>query len=59
MKKIVLYLTEVVAELKKVVWPTRDMLFYSTILVVVISLMFAFYIMVADKILTQIVGLIL
>jgi preprotein translocase subunit SecE len=59
MKKLILYVNDVVAEMKKVVWPTRDALLYSTMLVIVISLVFAVYIMVVDKILNQIVGLIL
>jgi len=59
MKALILYLNDVVAELKKVVWPTRDMLIASTMVVIVISLIFAFYIMGVDKILSEIVSLIL
>lgn len=59
MKKIISYVNDVVAEMKKVVWPTREALLYSTMLVIVISVVFAVYIMVVDKILNQIVGLIL
>jgi len=59
MKALINYLNDVVAELKKVVWPTRDMLISSTVVVIVISLLFAFYIMGVDKLLSQVVGFIL
>jgi preprotein translocase SecE subunit len=59
MKKILLYLNDIVAEMKKVVWPTQEALIYSTVLVIVISMLFAVYILVVDKVLNQIVGLIL
>jgi preprotein translocase subunit SecE len=59
MKKILLYLNDIVAEMKKVVWPTRESLVYSTVLVIVISTLFAVYILIVDKVLNQIVGLIL
>jgi preprotein translocase subunit SecE len=59
MQKIIQYLNDIVAEMKKVVWPTRESLLYSTVLVIVISMLFAAYILVVDKVLNQIVGLIL
>ena len=59
MQKIVQYLNDIVAEMKKVVWPTQEALIYSTVLVIVISMLFAVYILVVDKVLNQIVGLIL
>jgi preprotein translocase subunit SecE len=59
MKKLVDYINDVVAELKKVVWPSKDTLVSSTVVVIVISLLFAVYILGVDKILNQIVGLIL
>jgi len=59
MKALINYLNDVVAELKKVVWPTRDMLIASTTVVIVISLIFAFYIMGVDKLLSEVVGFIL
>jgi preprotein translocase subunit SecE len=59
MKALINYLNDVVAELKKVVWPTRDMLITSTVVVIVISLLFAFYIMGVDKLLSEVVGFIL
>ncbi|OGJ88067.1 MAG: preprotein translocase subunit SecE [Candidatus Raymondbacteria bacterium RifOxyA12_full_50_37] len=59
MQKLILYLNDVVAELKKVVWPTRDMLTQSTIIVIVISLLFSIYILGVDKVLNFIVGFIL
>jgi preprotein translocase subunit SecE len=59
MKKLLEYINDVMAELKKVNWPTRDALFYSTVVVIVVSLFFAIYILGVDKVLNQIVGLIL
>jgi preprotein translocase subunit SecE len=59
MQKFILYLNDVVAELKKVVWPTRELLYHSTVIVMVISLIFAIYIMGVDKILNYVVGFIL
>ncbi|MFH0921726.1 MAG: preprotein translocase subunit SecE [Fibrobacterota bacterium] len=59
MNAIITYFNNVVAELKKVVWPTRDMLVASTLMVIIISLIFAIYILGVDKLLSLVVGLIL
>jgi preprotein translocase subunit SecE len=59
MKALINYLNDVVAELKKVVWPGQDMLITSTVVVIVISLLFAFYIMGVDKLLSEVVSFIL
>ncbi len=44
------YLGESWAELKKVVWPTRETVVRLTILVVVVSLIIGTYIFVLDRI---------
>jgi preprotein translocase subunit SecE len=59
MKTLIQYFYDVVAEMKKVIWPTREMLVASTVIVIVISLIFAAYIMGADWVLNKIVGLFL
>jgi preprotein translocase subunit SecE len=41
MNKIFSFLTEVVSELKKVTWPTRDELVGSTIIVCILVVVFA------------------
>ena len=47
------YLKEVRIELKKVAWPTWVELRYATMVVVVLSMAFAFFIMIVDKILKK------
>ena len=59
MNAIIAYIYDVVAELKKVVWPSRDMLIGSTLVVIVISVIFAIYIFGVDKLLSLVIGLIL
>ncbi|MBA4170037.1 MAG: preprotein translocase subunit SecE [Chloroflexi bacterium] len=44
------YVGESWAELKKVVWPTRETVIRLTILVVVVSLIIGMYIFVLDRI---------
>ena len=44
------YVGESWAELKKVVWPTRETVIRLTILVVAVSLLVGFYIFVLDSI---------
>jgi len=55
MDKIVKFLKEVVAELRKVTWPTKDELVGSTIVTIVVSLIVAIFIGIVDRILTLIV----
>jgi len=50
--KIQKFLREVVAELRKVTWPTKDELIGSTIVTVVVSLIVAIFIGIVDRILT-------
>ena len=51
MEKIKRFLKEVVAELRKVTWPTKDELIGSTIVVIVVSLVIAIFIGIVDRIL--------
>jgi len=55
-QKIVGYLTEVVLELKKVVWPTKDDLINSTVVVVIMSFFASLYIYGVDQILNWFVS---
>ncbi|MBL8029528.1 MAG: preprotein translocase subunit SecE [Fibrobacteres bacterium] len=50
------YINDVIAEMKKVNWPTREMLVASTVIVIIISLLFAAYIMGVDWVLNRVVG---
>lgn len=52
MEKIKKFLKEVVAEMRKVTWPTRDELVGSTIVVIVVSLIVAIFIGIVDRILS-------
>ncbi len=52
MEKIKKFLKEVVAELRKVTWPTKDELIGSTIVTIVVSLIVAIFIGIVDRILT-------
>ena len=56
MKKIQNYIRDVIAELKKVTWPTRDELKGSTITVIVFSVMCMFFVFGVDFILGKMVG---
>ncbi len=52
MGKFQKFLKEVVAELRKVTWPTKDELVGSTIVTVVVSLIVAIFIGIVDRILS-------
>lgn len=58
MDKITKFLKEVVAELRKVTWPSKDELIGSTIVTIVVSIVVAIFIGVVDQILTQLIHLI-
>ena len=58
-KKVAKFFQEVRVEMSKVAWPTRDELFASAKVVIVISLLFALYIFVVDTGLSRIMGFIL
>jgi len=51
LEKIKKFLKEVVAELRKVTWPTKDELIGSTIVTIVVSLIVAVFIGVVDRLL--------
>jgi len=51
LEKIKRFLKEVVAELRKVTWPTKDELIGSTMVVIVVSLVVAIFIGIVDRIL--------
>ncbi|MGI8930215.1 MAG: preprotein translocase subunit SecE [Candidatus Limnocylindria bacterium] len=53
------YLTESWAELKKVVWPTRETVIRLTILVVAVSFAVGVYIFVLDRIFNTLVDQVL
>jgi len=52
LEKIKKYLREVVAELRKVTWPTKDELIGSTIVTIVVSFIVAIFIGIVDRILS-------
>ncbi len=58
MDKISKFLKEVVAELGKVTWPSKDELISSTIVTIIVSIMVALFIGVVDQILTAIIKMI-
>jgi preprotein translocase subunit SecE len=59
MKRFQNYIRDVIAELRKVTWPTREELKGSTITVVIFSLMCSVYVFLVDYVLGQLVHLIL
>lgn len=58
MEKLSKFIKEVVAELRKVTWPTKDELIGSTIVTVVVSSIVAVFIGIVDRILTFVISLI-
>ncbi|MDO5116701.1 MAG: preprotein translocase subunit SecE [Synergistaceae bacterium] len=54
MDKVLDYIRESKAELKKVTWPTKQQLWYSTIVVVVVTAIASAYLGLVDLILTGI-----
>jgi len=53
------YLTESWSELKKVAWPTRQMVINLTVIVLAVSIAVGIYIYVVDSIFHGLVGLVL
>ena len=51
--KIVGFFTDIVKEMKKVTWPKRQELRESTLVVIVTSLIFAGFVFVIDKIISE------
>ena len=58
MDKISKFLKEVVAELRKVTWPSKDEMIGSTIVTIVVSVIVALFIGLVDQILTYLISLI-
>lgn len=54
MDKVLDYIRESRAELKKVAWPTKQQLWYSTIIVIVVTAVASAYLGLVDLILTGI-----
>ena len=55
MEKIKKFLKEVVAELRKVTWPSKDELVGSTIVTIVVSCIVAIFIGIVDRVLTLVI----
>lgn len=55
----VVFLKEVISELKKVTWPTRDQVIKLTIVVVVVSFVIGLYVGGLDLLLTKVTDLLL
>lgn len=55
LEKIKKFLKEVVAELRKVTWPSKDELIGSTIVTVVVSVILSVFIGIVDRFLTMII----
>ena len=56
MDKLSKFLKEVVAELRKVTWPSKDELIGSTIVTIVVSVIVAIFIGIVDRILTFVIS---
>ena len=52
MEKVLDYIRESRAELKKVTWPTKQQLWYSTIVVIVVTFIVSAYLGLVDVLLT-------
>ncbi len=56
-KKIQQFIDDVKVEMNKVSWPTRDELTNSTIVVVVVSILFTVFIFLSDVIIGKVIQL--
>ena len=56
-KKAKQFLEDVRVEMKKVVWPEREQLINSTVIVVVISTIFTLFIFFSDTIISRIINI--
>jgi len=56
-KKAKQFLEDVRVEMKKVVWPEREQLINSTVIVVVISALFTLFIFFTDTIVSRIINI--
>lgn len=55
LKKAKQFIEDVQVEMKKVVWPERDKLINSTLVVIVVSVLFTIFIFLADTIVSKII----
>jgi len=56
-KKFKQFIEDVRVEMKKVVWPERDQLINSTIVVIVISALFTLFIFLTDTLVSNIINI--
>jgi len=56
-KKAKQFIEDVRVEMKKVVWPERDELINSTIVVIVVSILFTLFIFFSDTIISKLVNI--
>jgi len=54
MSKIIEYFKETKTELKHVIWPSRNQTFYYTLIVIILSVVIAYYLGIFDFIFSQI-----
>ncbi len=59
MKKITEYIKEIIAESKNVNWPSRNQTIYSTLAVLLISLVTAYYLGALDAVFSKGLGLLI
>lgn len=58
-RKISQYLRNVRIEMNKVTWPSRPQLIESTSITLVLALLLAIFIFIADNIITRIIGIVI
>jgi preprotein translocase subunit SecE len=58
-EKIIAFVNDVLKEMKKVTWPTRDELKESTLVVLATTVLFAAFVFLVDTALTKILNLVL
>ncbi len=59
MKKLILFLKEAYAELKKVSWPSKDELQESTMVVIITTIIISLFLGVIDKVISEIVKMVI
>lgn len=55
-KRIIPFLSEVKAEIKKVTWPSRNEVYSTTIVVIIATIFFGFYLFFMDLIFSWIIS---
>jgi preprotein translocase subunit SecE len=56
-KKSKQFIEDVRVEMKKVIWPEREKLINSTVIVVVISALFTLFIFLADTVISKVINI--